>query len=390
MLEVFLVGLIAFCFFAFNPQTNYYLPKYWFLQQIVICLLSYNVYLIGGLPFSLLIFYALSSVNYFTSLQFNHFFLRNPTLTVDFSGKVRHTFIASLALVIVYLFIGEHPIKLFIEASPLLLLIGTVYPLLPDKLRRMSIYRGVHVPFKKPPYDSRTHLTCAYFGYGSNPSVASSFLSVLAPVTLFTLEISDFYFYFTITTLILTFIAMVTMKASSGLGAFIASMLTFIAYKVGLTATLISIPCLIVSLYLINKYYFKGKLFDLSGRDDIIKFAWKHMKLRKVSMWIGHGVGSFAYLMPKLQRLKKSDLDTKGRHFAWAHCDFFQFFLEGGVIGAVLLALFMGHSLYLGYDNPAFMAFFVAWCCNSTTNFVNYLAPDSTICILMIKYLHVS
>ena len=378
------IGIVLFCFFSYNTNTNYYQPKWYFFIQAIIVYLCYLVYTETGIFLALLFLYCMTSSNYVGMNIFNNHFALRIRKNNTFAVQMVKTLLCTFGLVVVLINADANFINLFITVSPYLLIIGSVRALFP---RKWMLRKTV---------DKKTVPT---YGYGANPSTSSTFLSLLAPISFFSIEVDMLYSASNIVPLLSLFLcllALMRMKASAGLGGFIAALAVYSFYNFGwwtfLFGLILGVAIFLLDMAKIPSFHeqklFKGKdgkinIFNSSGRDEIIKFSFDNF-WRKETYLLGTGFGSYAFLMPSLQMARKKKLATG--IFIWMHSDALQFLIEGGVVGAVLL-LFAGSEIILySHANAALMAFFASYLVNSLVNFPGHLAADSFVTMLMIKY----
>jgi O-antigen ligase len=128
--------------------------------------------------------------------------------------------------------------------------------------------------------------------------------------------------------------------------------------------------------------------FSLSYRDIIYKFAWQNLYSKYANKWFGIGNGTFYYAMPAIQILEKEELFMKTKQVVtWLHSSLFQWAIEGGKLGLILLIFASGELILIGHNDPFFMGFMACLFFNSCFNFPDKMPADSFLSIMVIKKL---
>lgn len=375
MIAYLITFVLFLLLFTFNPRTDYFRPKWWLFIQFIIVFLGIYICIDLSIFLALFLVYIASSSNYYSMYPYTGHIVNIPKRDTKFIGDVSKTNTAILASMIFIVLFPISIIEKYLVVAPFLLIAGSSYALLP---KRFLMHKH-----KTKDYKIRS------YGFGANPSVNSSLLSLIAATSAVKMFDSDIQLYATILGIILTFACIIRMKATSGLVAMIGGigvMLTLI-YPLALIPY---IALIIGAYFILNKVYTNG-LLSVSGRDLLLKYAFKKL-YGENNYLVGNGIGSFQYMMPINQLIdnkKKNFGNILDNTFIWLHCDLAQYFLEAGYIGLIFLALLIGDiGFHLADAQPAIIAYFAVYASNSLTNFVNHMSPDGVLTMMMLKYLY--
>jgi hypothetical protein len=374
-----IILLLGYLFFSYNQDANFWHPKWMILHLLGVLVLCYQVYLIA--PFaSFLVAYALCGAMFIVSHEMiDHFTCEigkknHPCLT-----KVNDQIHDLLACVILFVFIPTDWYKLFLSGVPFLALLGafkSFYPVQVDCLR-----------MKK-----RTK----FYGFGGNPSINSTLFSFLAIASLYNWNWLGLVGFIAATA------ACLKTGGSAGAGGLVFGILTilFIKFPVITLTSCIALGVAFPLWWELSKRFFPPyknvdvlgykvhPALGLSNRDHIFKFAYETVYKRYASWLFGVGFGVTAYAMPALQMLEKEKMLEKHKEvYPMLHSDLLQWFIDGGMVGVVLLLFAIIEAVFVGSvtGSPAFIGLIVCYLVNASANYPQKLAPENLIFIAMYK-----
>lgn len=338
---------------SLSLDSDYYRPKWLFVYAIagIICcvnLIDISIFL------SIFMGYLLCSSFY---PAFVAHFTHKPTYNVQSAFQMTQTYLATIAISLILLLMRGKDLVTIIQWLPVLTIIGSIWTLITPKI--MCKRKGYPVKI---------------YGFGANPSVDATLLSLLSSLSLL------YPTKLTMVSLVIVYIAIIRTKAAIGLGGFCAAMLVFF-----FPISVFTLPVLALVLYII--YRKNPKFFSLSGRKEIYSFIIKETKL----MWnplFGIGLGCFRYVFPVIQKQRNVTLVTERMFFLWAHSDVLEFVVSCGIVGCIIFSFLFREVLTLSIHNRGALAFIACWIVNSCGNFNNHLAPDTVISSLFLSVVY--
>jgi len=366
-MEQLLVGAAVLFFFAFNYGQNYFCPKWHFFVQSGIALLSYQVYLQSSPTLALALFYFMSSSAYYAvGVSTKHKAKQKSNMT--FNTCLFRSLVAVTFFCVLFLSLSDFIVDKILFSFPLVLFLSCVYRLLPRSWRVSTAHTGRVV---------ESH------GFGGNRSVDNTFRSLLNIACLFVLK--DYPIIFASLTL-LNIVCIVLNRATAGFLALFAALSYW--YGVHLGHWWI-IPAQAIFGFLVYRFYDRSLLSD-SQRKWLWRFGIEEVGAFRSSWLTGCGVGSMLNLLPSIQGTKKRFMGdrkpAKGSAASvalWLHNDALQLFLEGGIIGCLLVAALVTELIFAGH--PVVTAYVICWGVNSIFNFPNHLADSVFINCIVLK-----
>jgi len=277
----------------------------------------------------------------------------NPQASQEMLGTVMSTWAMFGALLLIPKSVPDSAI----EAMPYLIILSSLWT------------------FLKPMFwCERAQIRVAVYGFGANPSTQATLLGLMC---CYALQDATPITYAAV---MLGGLAILSTRAAIGLAAYLVGVFIYF-----LPYSLVASP--IVAVILTVKYFKDRSFFSMSGRRDIWKFAISESK-PFWSPWRGLGPGTYRYMMPFIQAVKKVTLTTEGAFPLWAHNDLLQAVLELGVVGMILIAVIVGEAVGLSLSDKGALAFIACWLVNSLGNFNNHLAPDTLLTIFFLRKIH--
>lgn len=375
MISQIVISVCLILFFSFNYKTDYKFPKQFVLNCIGSLLICWKLF--EQMPLcSFLVLYMLISSSFqshWAQLE-NHCTGKNKQRNWGYLYQTSTQFIDILILSILFIFYPSEWLRPTLDSIPYVTIVGTI-------LTFMIIYGN-----------SRTN-RLRVWGYSGNPSVNSTFMSILAIASL-----QSSNKYMAIIGCIVGVIGAIKSYGSVGIFASLAGVFTYLVMtKTYLTLALTPIILLTSPLWWswsknlfpkkdANTWYEKiHPVFSFSGREQYWKMAVNELYKQYKYKWFGIGSGSFIYSFPMLQLIKSNGKERM--LMVWLHNDILQFFIEHGPVGSFLLALSCSELIYKGHNSPEFMALAVCMFVNSLANFPNKMAPDMFVWIISIKSL---
>lgn len=210
-------------------------------------------------------------------------------------------------------------------------------------------------------------------GYGhfslGNASMAGSLIVALLPFAWNTLE-----YYTLIPTvmirgllLLMTLLAIYWTQASIPLGLLGVCLITFLwsAYPSKRRIIAVAIPPITGFILGAGFIYLGPELLENSGRFTLWKQIW-HWYWAQANIWIGTGLGSAQVLTPIIQTAANPKIQD---YFLWLHNEWFQMFMEMGVVGFTFVLLAWSKLLTRAARNPVL---FSSFCTMSAMMVFNY------------------
>jgi hypothetical protein len=381
LLVMFLLLIVFVAWCSWNADTDYKYPKQLAFNLGSIALLSWYVFQVLPLG-SFLVFYALASSCYMSTWpRLNHFCSKEKKRNFLFLNAVSTQFIDTLVLVLMFLFFPTKMLRPLFDIMPIVSIIGAIWTFIPYKVKCERLNQDVRC-----------------WGYGANSSVNSTLMSLIAMASLGSL----LPYHLGLIGWCIGFLAVIRSMGSAGIigisaGSFIYGLyhnpiIPFIVTGI----VLLTLPlwwnwskskmCNCTPLVLFGRKM--HPFFSLSYRDIIYKFAWKSVYQKYAHKWFGIGNGTFYYAMPAIQIVEKEETYLKTKQVVmWLHSTFFQWAIEGGKVGAVLLVLAMAELIFIGHKDAFFMSFSACLFINSCFNFPDKMPVDSFLSVMVIKKL---
>ena len=303
-LMIFLAIVFAI-FLFFNLRSDYHLPKWWFLTNVALLMLCWEVSKIS-LPLATLA--AFVSLN--TNFNARYSFRKMLDLMLMFDSLNALVGIASC--IVIFLYFPPSMIDDVFDLIPVMLFLNVVWKTLPKKWRTWSSYGK----------------TCLVAGIGGNTSIDSTASSVLCAVHLATGSPIELQ----LVSIISAGACCALNKGIAGSLGVVSTSMAFLFFRAGWPFALVPGIVLLAATWKNRKVHFRP-----SGRDIIWKAViaqwWTFPLVRKI---LGTGQGSFRTFYPRWERIKKTKFE--GIAMTWAHNDCLQFVYENGVVGIALVA----------------------------------------------------
>ena len=351
--------IVAFTFFLmYNPKGNYNKPK-WMLFSILGCyLLSLSFYYHSNLYLALLFFYIL-----FFAIHHSIYDMHKDQ-NIYTQAESAKTGIVLFSFGIIFILITKEHISYIYASIPMILTLNTFYKIMPAWI------------VKKIGHLKECGTPSIGYGIGSNVSVDSTLMSILAAIML----TKEYPYYIKEIALVCTCYNMYYNKATSGLLGFILAL--FIWFTFSLHVYWLSVVLILASTIILIT--FRKKLLTDSGRFEIWNFAWTRL-INRFNIVKGIGPGCFRVLMPYHQVTEHMKTKTKEKitYTEWMHCDVLQFIIESGLIGLVL-AIAVLLSMIPNFTVNEWIIF-SAIAINMVFNFPMHLAPDTFLILIFIK-----
>jgi hypothetical protein len=363
--------LILLLIILFHYKSNYYAPRWAMSSFVVVTFLTYQITLQSSFYFGLLYWWLAVNAGFWAiynfTTRYNHF--------ADLENC--RTFISVLLMGIVFYFLDREIIDSIFYAAPFLLIFNSLFKMIPYRFRRVSFNEKRPDPEKNLIY--LVPVSKPIYGIGGNPSVDSTFVSLLIGITL-PLEI---HFLLKSVAILAALHCLIDNKASAGALGFIFALLVWL-FLIGEWYALTALTVLTVLLLVIIRKDF----FRPSGRIEM----WNHVSkklIMKNFAWQGLGNGSYKVFAPMAGEVETNYDDGHGNKInmtsLWAHNDCLQFFIENGVVGTILVLGFI-FSIMPIMDLAAWV-FFAALIPNLIFNFPMHLAPDTLLVVASLKNL---
>jgi hypothetical protein len=335
MILLFLACLI---FLSLNWDTDYYQYKWRFLLMMMSIITCYEISKLSIFTALFALFLCCSS--YLQRARLEH----NP-LTLESVLS----FIGILAIIQCAMVINIFKISKLI---PVLIIISSIWTLIAPKM-----------------HCKRKNDSFKIYGFGGNPSVEATLLSLLCAFSLLYPSTLTWY------AIILAGIAIIRTKAAAGMAGYITMLLIYFnLWPV--------FPIIAGILWLMRK----KEYLSPNGRIEIWKFIHQQKTQVGFNNLIGIGLGGFRVKYPFIQnKTNTTIIKIPNLYFIWCHSDLYQFYIECGLVGIIFLTFFLGEITFLNLHNPAGLAFLGCWAVNSLINFPNHLAPDSMLFALFVK-----
>ena len=359
------IGIIFSLWCLFNPKTEYFLGRWFLATEFVLIMLCYQVYIIAGVPFALLLLYISSSANYYAMYPFQNHFTNNPAFkNIGLMREALKNLAAIILFIITFIWLDHTFINYFLKAAPFIVLFASFLMLLPPKIKVYNVNGG--------------NKTIATYGFCANPGTAAQLIALLSMVCLLDVQI------YTLPILAIALVAIIKSKTSTGLGGMMAGLGVYFLYSYPIV-TIISSIIIIGLLILINKYHYYGRLFQATGRKIIWESSFKFLygKNGKYSKLTGIGCGTYAFSFPLMQLMnKQTELAL------WMHCDIAQFFLEGGIIGFLILLTTIICILPVIIMTPSLAAFASCFFVMSLVNFPIHMGETVFLLAMVSKIIY--
>lgn len=364
-METIIIVLFVASFFWFNANLDFFLCKWWLAVQMMISILTYQLWMDSGPALAALLFYIMSSSAYFgfsTTTKHPAKSLENPLFL---SSTMRSTF-SGLWFCVVFLFLDAPLLEACLVSIPWIILSACVW--------RIALV-GIFQRNLKKRQRAR--------GPGVNRSVDSTLRSLMG--------IASLYFYedFPLEIILLNLanlLCVVSNRSSAGLGGYIAGLLYFFGISKGHHYLF---PAFGVIVFLVWRFHDRT-LFRPTGRINLWKFCFKYLWKMRSSIAFGLGHGTFLNVNSTMQGdFAKVKAQREGRSPGkikvdlWAHSDAVQLFIEGGVVGVVLCIAAIAEFM-IGAD-ALLTSYAACWAVNSLVNFPNHLAAENFVTLLMLK-----
>ena len=348
-----IITILFVMFLMFNIRCTYFEPKWFALCSAAAAMLSLMIFRQSSAQFALLYFYILFQALYHGL----HSISRKDFISVQFYAM--KSALAVIAFGLTFLFLDLEMISSIHKIIPFVLIGNFLYKLLPTKFRMMTAPNG-----KKD--------VCQ--GIGGNYSVDSSLISILYAISLGHHQSA----WLSATELLCVIGSLAYNKASAGLIAFILSSSLYLI----LNGHYMVVVCLFIVSCAIF-YKFKKKLMTDCGRFRSWRFMWKHI-VKKMNSITGIGQGVFRYEMPLQETIneKTEMFGAKNSWFIWSHNDFFQYFIENGCLGLVLLTVCLLSIVGMPVQ---FWVIAVSVGVNAAINFPFHLAPEAFLIAMTLK-----
>lgn len=381
MIELAITTTILGILFGFNLYTNYFHYKHYLALVIFNIFISYLVYLKSNIPFAIFILYCLSNASHYILYT-------KPKHFAHPQGGVNHNLISVisksyLTILICSIFFCWLDVNNLILSLKTLHIINIVLTLIPAK----------YTYFKTEAGESKS----AICGFGANVSTNATLLSLMS--TTFLINFNQ-NIYLNIAVLSFTLIAILKTTASVGLISFLFSIIIFITSSSTPMALLFLVMAVIMTsitaIFIMPKIKPRSRLFSVSGRDNLFRFTNKWIRPRIENQLgsnkhFGMGIGSFGYVFPStFQKMQEMSLNQfKIANYIWMHCDLYQFYLEGGLVGILLGSVAFLYAVYLCIinHNYAGLSFLGSYLLNSLGNFPNHLIPDIVTIVIMFNFI---
>lgn len=372
---IYVIAALLCVLFYFNPDTDYYSPKWTLGVMLSCCVVGWYVANINIYVSAVYIYCSIRATWFAFWHNPNHFTMpkgRNTTIVSEMQKGLIYSTIAAC----IFAFTSRDIINLIILSIPFVSIVNSLMGIFPIRI-----------------IDTRKKEPVFCYGFGGNRSVNSTTCAILGSASLISVDLGSPSWLSHIA-IALAIIACIKQKGTIGLGSVLFAVVIYYNDVLGVYSQIALITIAIVSsifIKQINKKLFFGQLFSLSGRDRLFSFVNKNVIKGFKKTTFGIGPYCFSYVVPTMQiSLKDRTITPDGNiYFIWAHCDWYQLFIENGIVGSII-ALFLVASIICALffiGSKALVAFFVCYAINMAGNFPTHLLPDSFVGIIILRYL---
>jgi hypothetical protein len=379
MILTIVVGLLSIGFFMYNADGNFWHPKALIVKLFALLLVCSQLFPVLPL-ITIFAAYAIGGAIYLTGHEMLTHFCQNPgEKNHQWRTVVTAHLLDTYAFLLILLFIPIDFVKMFFDSLPLVALVGTYFS-----------FKPINISIKR--LNGKTGLV---YGIGGNTSINSTAMSIVSIGCL-----AGSNQYLAIAGWLIAGLGCIKTKGSTGIIALLIGSLIYWAYIFPLYI-LGMLGIIIITLPLwwnwSKKFFTPGRTIDLfgmrlhpifysSGRNVLWPFAWKELWLKYCNKFWGCGMGTVSYAMPALQIHLKEEMFLQHKEVLTAlHSDLYQWWIEGGLIGTLLLIGAIAEVIMIGYRDPYMMAMLGCFFVNSMANYPAKLSPDSFIFILSLK-----
>jgi hypothetical protein len=383
MITTIILLLVFLPVFAWNKYTDYFHQKSLCMRFLVIAILWWFLFQLVPVS-SFLIAYAMGSACYLSGNHFLDNFCtgKNGVTNYHYISGVSYEFINLLCLAILFLLFPNSLVSNFFDMIPLITIGGAITTFFP-----LMVYAK---PVKKK---------IPMYGLGSNISINGALMSCMAMASL-----ACSIPYLGLVGYIAGASATFKAKGSSGIGGIILGSTIYWSYSYPIVvASVCGIILLTLPLWWersvdlfgddeIKRYKIFGirlhPIFYSAGRIEVWKQAYNILYKPYAHKLFGIGNGAFKYAFPILQINARKCAPKSGDNcFIFIHNDVYQWWIEGGNVGALLLIASLGELFFLGYNDPFFMGFIACLLVNSIAYFSFSMIPEKVLAIMAIKRL---